>query len=144
MRLKAADHCSPVAEVECARKYEIPGAGEKITGHCKHQEVAHCGLIRSAQKYPENRTEEKIHQGAIRRDPSCLDIALQRHCAQSNTVGAAKPRGHSMAKAFVKNVLQYASEYRQSNQGQLVILDFHSIRYWRVSHAGKASGSWRF
>src|ERR1039458_362040 len=100
------------AKVENAGKQKVAGTGKEVPRHRQHQEVAGSRSIalRPEQQDPEDRREQKVDEGAIRRDPSRLNIALQRYRAHGHAMGSAQPRRYPVAQPFVQNIPQDASK----------------------------------
>ena len=123
MRLQAPNHRRPVAKVGDAGKEKIAGPGKKIASHGQHEEVARSRsiVLRPVQEEPEDRAEEKIYDGAICRDQARVYIARQRDRAHGQTMSSAEPCRHTVAQAFVQNVLQYARQDGDRNQREPIV-----------------------
>ena len=136
MGLQLSDHCCPVAKISDAGKEKIACTCKKIAGHSKHKKIA-CGRpvsLRLEEKEPKDQSEKKVDESAVRGHPSRLDIALQRHRAQSYLSRPTQPRGHPMAQPFVQDVLKHAGQYRHGNHGKPIVLPGpftveHSVSY---------------
>ena len=136
MWLQPSDHRCPVAKISDARKEKITCTGKEIAGHGENEKIS-CSRpvsFRLAKKEPKDKCEEQIDESAIRGHSSCLDIALQRHRAQSYLSRPAQPCCHAMAQSFVQDILKNAGQYRHGNHGNPIVLPraftfIHSVSY---------------
>src|ERR1039458_8576282 len=106
VRFEAPDHRPPVAKVENAGKQKVAGTGKEVPCHRKYEEVAGSRSVapRPKQEDPEDRDRKHTSEGAIRRNPSRLNIALQRDRAHGHAMGSAQPRRYPVAQPFVQNI----------------------------------------
>src|SRR5579872_7636504 len=127
MRPQALDHCRPVPEIRHSGEEEVSGAREEVARRGKDQEIAPARVIsgRLSQQKPENRTEHKVDERPVRRNPPRTDIALQRDRTDRKMMSAAEPGRDAMPQPFMQNILKDACDRRNGSQRESIVCPFH-------------------
>src|ERR1700757_4969042 len=123
MWLQPSDHRCPVAEISDAGKEKIASACKEISGHGKNEKIARGRPIslRLEQKEPKDQREKKIDESSVRGHPSRLDIALQRHRAQSYLSRPTQRCRQPVPQPFMQDILKHAGQYRYRDYGNPIV-----------------------